>query len=67
MGNTIKKDQCLVCGGTEFSWGQLAAKQPLLFYHIPRKKFFQKNPKVMARMCNRCGNLLLFSEDAAPK
>jgi len=65
MSTVQEQLPCPVCGGSSYSWGDIVADK---LKYIPRKAgFFERcfnlSYKVPARLCDKCGNIQMFSED----
>ena len=55
---------CPVCGGKHFTWGQPSAMGGWLGFKTPAPKASQFGKPMMARACERCGNVLFFVDPA---
>ena len=54
---------CPICGGTDFTWGNLSDASYIRFTKSGFKSFWGiGRKKIAARRCDTCGHLQLFTE-----
>ena len=65
----IQEAPCPICGGESYAWGFLQDDDKVKFKRLnapwlERATVFGGSP-VRARLCERCGNIQMFSEDVS--